>query len=363
MFDIPIRPARGGSLDQSRFDVIADAHERFVRSRGGARAEFRFAELAGLDARRRLLNDAIFIGADLQSALLAGAHFERAALQGANLRGCDLRAANLRRADLRGACLAGASLNGAVLDEADLRAIRIIRAGPNHTGFGPSHEGAADGQAADMSNCAMRGARLRAANLKGVNFSGAVLEGANLTGANVAGANFTGAVIAGAIGATKTLTAEQLSACIHDPHDAVVARRPVLAAKLAACGLWVETDGSEGAPAVLDHEDLRPLGGLLSERLLTALSARGVRAMGVDFSASQLQGANFRGADLRGAVFDGADLRGACFEDAKLAHARFDRAILTPLRLIGGRSLAPNFKGAALDRTDFSATAMAGGVS
>jgi len=346
-------------LDQGRFDAIADAHERFVRGRGGVRAEFRFADLAGLDARRRLLNDSIFIGANLQGSLLAGAHFERAAMQGANLRGCDLRAANLRRADLRGASLAGASLNGAVLDEADLRAIRIIRAGPNHSGFGRPHEGAADGFSADMSYCALRGARLCAANLKGVNFTGAVLEGANLTGANVAGAIFTGAVITGAIGATQTMTAEQLSACVHDPLDKAVARRPVLAAKLEACALWIETGGAQGAPAVLDNEDLRPLGGLLRERLLTAMSARGARAIGVDFSASQLQGANFRDADLRGAVFDAADLRGACFEGAQLAHARFGRAILTPLLLIGGRLIAPSFKGAVLERTDFTATAMA----
>ena len=121
--------------------------------------------------------------------------------------------------------------------------------------------------------------------------------------------------------------------------------------------------GAEGAPAVLDHEDLRPLGGLLRERLLTALSARGVRAVGVDFSASQLQGANFRDADLRGAVFDAADLRGACFENAKLAHARFGRAILAPLHLIGGRRMAPNFNGAVLERTDFTATVMAGALT
>ena len=363
MFDIPNRPAGRGLLDQSRFDEIAETHERFARGRGGARADLRFAELEGIDGRRRLLNDAIFVGANLKNALLAGAHFERAALQGANLRGCDLRAANLRRADLRGASMAGASLNGAVLDEADLRAIRIIRAGTNHSGFGPSHAGAADGLAADMSHCAMRGARLCAANLKGVNFTGAVLEGANLTGANVAGAVFTGAVITGAIGATQTLTAEQLSTCVHDPVDAAVARRPMLAARLEACAAWVESGGAEGAPAVLDHEDLRPLGGLLRERLLTALSARGVRAVGVDFSASQLQGANFRDADLRGAVFDAADLRGACFENAKLAHARFGRAILAPLHLIGGRRMAPNFNGAVLERTDFTATVMAGALT
>jgi hypothetical protein len=44
MFDIPTRPAGGGTLDQSRFDVIAEAHERFARGRGGVRAEFRFAD-------------------------------------------------------------------------------------------------------------------------------------------------------------------------------------------------------------------------------------------------------------------------------------------------------------------------------
>ena len=253
----------------------------------------------------------------------------------------------------------GASLTGAVLEEADLRAIRIIRAGSNPAGFGPSPDGAADGSAADMSHCAMRGARLCGANLKGVNFTGAVLEGANLSGANVAGAIFTGAVICGAIGATQTLTAEQLGACIHDPTHRALARHPMLADRLDAGNLWVETDGAAGAPAVLDNEDLRPLGGLLRERLLTALSARGARAVGADFSASQLQGANFRGADLRGAVFDAADLRGACFENAELAHARFSGAILVPLRLVGGRMLPPSFRGAGLDRTDFSDTALA----
>ena len=156
-----------------------------------------------------------------------------------------------------------------------------------------------------------------------------------------------------------TIDAGALEGCVVDPSEAAKAKGRELRARLDDAESWIRSNGKIGSAARLDDEDLRPLGGLFRERLLTALSARGVQAIGVDFSASQLQGANFRDADLRGAVFDAADLRGACFENARLAHARFGRAILAPLHLIGGRRIAPSFKGAGLERTDFTATAMA----
>jgi uncharacterized protein YjbI with pentapeptide repeats len=341
-------------LDQAGFEAVVEAHEQFLKGRGGARAVLKFASLAGVFGQRRLLNDVELAGANLSGAHLAGAHFERASLQGADLSLADLRSANLRRADLRGAKLTGACLNGAVLDEADLRAARLVRVGVGQWG----EPDAADGYGADLSHCAMRGVRLCAANLKGVNFTGAVLEGVNFTGANATGAIFDGAVITGAVGAGSALTAEQLSACTPDPAAKAVARKPHLLALIEAVGSWVESNGAQGAPGRLDSEDLRPLAGLLRGRPLTALSVRGVCAVGVDFSNCQLQGSDFRGADLRGAIFEGADLRGARFDDARLGHARFVGADLGLLHLLDGRRIAASFTGASLDRADFSATNM-----
>jgi uncharacterized protein YjbI with pentapeptide repeats len=121
---------------------------------------------------------------------------------------------------------------------------------------------------------------------------------------------------------------------------------------------WAASDGTVGEPAVLDDADLRPLHGAFRERTLPALTARRVRAIGLDFTGAQLQGSTFEGADLRGAVFEGADLRGVSFKDAKLSHARFSRADLTPLVTDSGRPHAPVFEGAQLERVDFSRTAL-----
>jgi uncharacterized protein YjbI with pentapeptide repeats len=145
-----------------------------------------------------------------------------------------------------------------------------------------------------------------------------------------------------------------------DPSAAAIDRAPALLARLLSARRWAESGGKRGAPAVIDNEDIRPLAGVLRARQLTALSARGVCAIHLDFSGSELQGANFDGADLRGAVFDGADLRGASFRYAKLSHARFAQADLAPLLLPSGRWHPTTFEGAELDRVDFSTTVLAG---
>ncbi len=352
----------GAVLDQAAFEAIAAAHERFLRGAGGVRAGLRFADARGLDGRRRLLNDADFTGSDLRGSLLAGSHFERAALYCADLGGCDLRSANLHRADLRGARLAGASLNGAVLDEADMRAAYILRARPGgdlkREAAGP--RAANDNHAADFSNCAMRGVRLRNANLKGANFTGAILDGADFAGAKLTGAVFEDAVLTSVQLDGAPLSPEQLKGCILDPGAEAITRARALAGMLRQAAEWVETCGKAGQRAVLDGEDLRPLGAALRARALTALSARAVRAIRMDFSRSALQGAVFDDADLRGAVFDGADLRGATFRGAKLSHASFTGADLGPLPLPNGRLFFPDFTGAAMERTDFSRTVLEG---
>ncbi|HEX4183910.1 MAG TPA: pentapeptide repeat-containing protein, partial [Caulobacteraceae bacterium] len=70
----------GRLLGDAGFSAFAAAHEKFLRGSGGARAILRFVEAPGVDARRRLLNDADFTGANLRGASFAGSHLERAAL-------------------------------------------------------------------------------------------------------------------------------------------------------------------------------------------------------------------------------------------------------------------------------------------
>ena len=352
----------GGDLDQPGFEAAARDHERFLAGSGGRRAILRFIRAPSLDARSRLLNEADLTGADLSNGAFAGCHLEAASLQCADLSGCDLRAANLKRADLRGARFAGASLNGAMMDEADMRAAYIALADPNggvkmhapgRDKVGP------DGAAADFSNCAMRGVRLRNANLKGADFSDSILDGADLSGAKLTDANFKGAVLTGVEVDRLPLSEAQLEVCVTDPGTPALQRAEALCDMLDQAELWVETTGRQGAPAMLDGEDLRPLAWRLRARMLTALSARNVCAIRADFSGSQLQGANFEGADLRGASFEGADLRGACFRGAKLSHASLCRADLRPLALPDGRMHFPDFSGAIMERTDLTLTVAA----
>jgi uncharacterized protein YjbI with pentapeptide repeats len=346
---------------QAVFEATVQAHERFLRRGGGGRAMLRFAQATGLDGRRRVLNEADFTGSNLSGGLFAGSHFEAASLQCADLTGCDLRSSNLRRADLRGARLAGASLNGAVLDEADMRAAYIAFA--DSTGRLKVHGAAAgkpanDNPAADFTNCSLRGCTLRNANLKGADFSGAILDNADLAGAKLAGARFAGAVLTAMDVRRLPLSAEQLKGCIVDPAVEALARAARLVEALREAGEWVESHGKHGSRAVLDGEDLRPLKGQLRGRALAAMTARGVCAIRVDFSGSEMQGAVFDGADLRGAIFDGADLRGASFKGAKLSHASFCGADLNPLPLPNGRAHAADFAGAAMERTDFRQTVL-----
>jgi uncharacterized protein YjbI with pentapeptide repeats len=362
----PSLSVAGRILDDAGFAAFAAAHERFLRGGGGgSRAILRFVEAPGVDARRRLLNDADFTGANLRGALFAGCHLERAALHCADLTRADLRAANLRRSDLRGAVLAGAALNGAALDQADMRAAYIALTDSNGTiRILPRREGRSAASfhdaeiGADFTNCAMRGARLCSANLKGANFTGAVLEAADFTDAKVTGAVFHDAVLSGLSGVAPALTEEQRRSCVFDPDAEAMAKVPVLLWTLQRAAEWAASDGATAEPAILDDADLRPLHSAFRERVLPALTARRVRAIGVDFTGAQLQGSSFEGADLRGAVFEGADLRGVSFKDARLSHARFSRADLRPLVTETGRPHAPVFAGAHLERVDFSRTVL-----
>ena len=338
---------------QAQFNQFISAHERFVRREPkGMRAILRFVDASGIDFSRRLMTEADLTGGRLRGARMILANFERANLFCADLTDVDARRADFLRADLRGVALRSARLAGARMDEADLRAAVLARA-DGKAGFrlvgraGTAGEDGGVSYAVDFSNCSMKGASLAKSKLRGANFTGANLSGANLGGADLAGAVFGGAIMTGAELSGARIDPGALSDCVRDPAPAAVAAAEALSALISAAERWVVTGGREGRAGVLDDQDLRPLGGVLARRRLTALAANRVCAIGVSFAGSQLQGASFTGADLRDADFTGADLRGASFRGANLWHARFDEADLSPLTLGSGKVRAVDITDAA----------------
>jgi uncharacterized protein YjbI with pentapeptide repeats len=329
---------------QDQIDQFVSAHERFQRGEpGGHRAIMRFLEAPGIDFAGRVLIEADFSGADLRGARFTATNLERASLYCADLGEADARQANLFRADLRGCSLRQADLSGARLDDADMREAVLAKVdqdgGFRFTGRSGGVKldgGEARVFAVDFSNCSMKQVKLQKAKLKGANFSGAMLDGANLSGAILDGATFDGASLTGVDLSHARIDAGALKNCILDPSPDAIARAADLSDRLAAARRWISTKGAEGGPAILDGEDLRPLGDSFENALLPAMSAKAARGIGVSFRGTQLQGAKFDKADLRDADFSGADLRGASFRGANLWHAKFADADLRPLPLAKG---------------------------
>ena len=322
---------------------LAD-HERFVTGRGGCRAVFKGADLSGAVLANRRLDEADFTGANLRGANLHGSNLTRASLFCADLTGCSLRNAKLGQADLRGACFRGADLSYAVLDHADLRKAKMMLVGGGDVALIDHQRGGLG--VVDFSYCSLRGTSFGKAKLDGVVFNGALLIGTSFRGAEITAASFVGAVLMGVALEGLKLPPESFADCVYDVADAAKSAAGGLKEKLMLHQQFVLSDGRDGTVALLDGLDLRPLAGQFAGRDLAGLSARGVVAIGLDFSASRLQGAKFDGADLRGADFSGADLSGTSFHGAKLVHARFTGAKLGRLPLRDGEVLAPNFYGA-----------------
>lgn len=343
-------PAR---YDQEQLSQFVDAHERYVRRQPrGRRLIMRFVQAGGVDLAGRLLTEADFTGSALCKARLMGTNLERANLYCADLRGADARQANLFRADLRGASLREMDLFGANLDEADLRAAVLARV-DGKAGFrlvGRAGQVGPDGEtsyAVDFAYSSMKRARLGRARLKGANFTGAILTGAQMNGADLTGATFDRAVVAGVDWKGAQIDPRALAEAIGEPTLQARERVGRLTAILEGADLWFSTGGKAGAAAVLDGEDLRPLGSAFAGRRLTAMSAEYSLAVGVRFTGAFLQGARFDGADLRDADFTGADLRGVSFKGANLWHACFYGADITPLPLADDKWRAVDLTGAS----------------
>jgi uncharacterized protein YjbI with pentapeptide repeats len=333
---------RPGNAD---IEKILWSHSAFVsRVAGGRRAQLQSCDLRGANFSNRVLSDA-----DLSGSVLAGATLRFTEFVGANLYCCDLRGAdasyaNFSHADLRGAILSGCNLAHARLNCADCRPGRMLQSGEGGL------KDVIDPQvaSASFSHSMLSDVDFENAKLEGADFSGAIIEASRFKGASLKNAVFQDAVLSGVDLSELQVPPSVLKTCIVAPSEHSVAGRSHQLEKLKAHQHWIETDGHDGAAAVFDGEDLRPLAGIVHQCKLTAISAKGAIAVVMDFSGCELQGANFENADLRGANFENADLRGVRFHNARLDHSRFKGADLRLLRLHSGDFLSCDFTGAEI---------------
>jgi len=322
-------------IARDELENVVRAHELSVQNEpGGARAKLVLRNLAGVDISHRNLAEANFSGSVLYSANLRFVNLERANLYCADLRNVDGRYGDFSHADMRGATLSGSNLSHSKLDQADFRPGRLARAGLWGIEEIIDRNGAAVG--VDFSFCSLCGTSFENANLRGANLNGAVIHSAKFRGARLTDVTFEDAVLTNVDVSELQVPASVLKNCILPSTPQAANNAPHLLAKLGAHQRWVDFDARAGSGAILDGEDLRPLGGYIGKYKLTAISAKHVIAAGIDFSGTELQGADFEGADLRGASFEGADLRGAIFRNARLRHAKFMGADLRTLQLRSG---------------------------
>jgi len=335
------------AIARSELEGVVRAHELFLaRGSGGKRAKLVSRSLANVDLSNRNLSEADFTGSVLYGANLRFANFERANLYCTDLRNIDGRCGNFSHADMRGATLNGSNLSNAKLDHADFRAGRLAQHGLWGSGGVIDRNGSASG--VDFSFCSLRGASFESANLKDANFSGAFIHATKFKGARLGNATFEDAVISEVNLSELAVPASAFKNCVLPPPPEAEALVPHLLVRLQAHKRWTDSDGRIGSSAILDGMDLRPLGSAIGRFTLTAISARSVIAVGLDFSGAELQGADFEGADLRGAIFEGADLRGANFRNARLRHSKFVAADLRTLQMRDGSLRPCDFRGAEL---------------
>jgi len=332
-------------LTPDQLEEILRKHEIFLQhSMKGARAVLNSRHLPGIDLSNRLLSKA-----DLSGSVLARANLKFVNLAGATLYCCDMhkvdaRYGNFCCADMRGATLNGSTLSHARLDGADFRSGRLLRTDDMGRGAVIDRTGSAAG--VDFTYCSLVGATFEGADLKGANFTGAILVGTKFKGARMENVILKHAVIADGDLKDISLPASALKECVLPPTPEALAAKRRIVFQLNAHQRWIESDGRVGTAAQIDGADLRPLADTIGKFKLTAISARGIIAPGVDFSCTEMQGANFDNADLRGASFEGSDLRGVKLRGALLHHAKFLGADMRPLRLKSGVLIACDLAGA-----------------
>lgn len=343
-------------MPNTPFSTYLDQHERYVkRSSGGARIKFGYTDLSGLDARRRLLTEAHFVGCNLSDARFTQSKLNFATFFNSGLLRADLTYCTLHRADLRGTALWGAKLYGADLTGADLRQAALVLGKPG-AAFNqqvlPWHSEKIRPGLVTFEEGSLRGANLTQAKLDGAVFRGANLTGASVAGASFQGANFDGAVISNVDFSQAETDGASFDGALGAPSAEAAANASSMKARIASAERWAKSSGSEGERLVLDGADLRVIKTGLKNRIIPGASLRDCIAVGVDFSGAVLIGASFDDADLRDANFTGADLRGVRFRNCRLSQASFYKADLRPMVRANGDQRAVSFSGAQAARLE-----------
>jgi uncharacterized protein YjbI with pentapeptide repeats len=343
------------TLNPDELDHILMEHKAFLaNARRGRRATLISRFLAQADLSNCMLAKADLSGATLTASNLKFSNFSEATLYCCEMCDVDARHTNFAKADMRGVILNGSNLSHARLDGVDFRSGRLLK---NNAGVEAVIDRNGSATGVDFSYCSLYGATFEGANLRGADFTGAMIVGTKFKGAQMSGVILKDAILTDIDIEEMQLPPEAFKDCILPPTSEAIAARSQILFRLSSHQHWIESDAQRGSFAVLDGMDLRPVAAQIGKYKLTAISAKGVVAAGVDFSCTELQGANFEGGDLRGASFEGADLRGVRFKGAQLHHARFLGADMRPLVLKSGEILDTD-----ISETAFSAAQRAEAV-
>ncbi|MDR3515766.1 MAG: pentapeptide repeat-containing protein [Azospirillaceae bacterium] len=341
--------------DQQIREAILD-HQRWLRSRGGRKADLSFCDLSSFALAGVNLSSAKFSGANLAKANLRGTNLSNADLFGADLEACDLTDANLVGADLRGANLNRCLLTNANMRGADLRAGQLQTADGSNSQRG----GATTLVEAQLNQSILIDAHLNGADLTGADLSDADLSGAELTRTVLLGADLSGAVLKGAILAKTVVMASALettkgcaltAGAIAEP-DYIPMTPGAFLAAVTSHEQWAATGGKVGRRLDLDLVVVPPIA--MSGRTLSGSRLRRCRFVGGSWRRVTLQMADLSYSDLQGIDLSGADLRGTSFRRANLASANLAGVNAGAFPLADGRSWPTNFDAADLRGIDLT---------
>jgi uncharacterized protein YjbI with pentapeptide repeats len=192
---------------QSALSVVAASQADLP----GYRADFRDADLQGVELGHARLRGALFSGAhldhlDTRTGAPPYADFTEAEFKGAKLYGAYFHNAELAGAhfdppharqvtDLRYAQFRGASAVDAHFERADLRTAVFTPTRARRTIFQKAHFNGAELQEAVFDGADLTGADFTGAELRGASFKGAILTGARFTDADLHGAHLEGAML------------------------------------------------------------------------------------------------------------------------------------------------------------------------
>lgn len=152
------------------------------------------ANLRKVDFSNSILDDATFVGANLNMSILKHAKLASADLTACDLSGTTLNRANLELANITDSILENSNLDDANLEGANLTRVNLYNAKIRNSTL---HNSILYGAILENTDCTkttfeksdLRRAVLRYANLTSANLQDTLLDEANMTGANLVGAD------------------------------------------------------------------------------------------------------------------------------------------------------------------------------